>query len=187
MKNRNPKKVYSDLSRPILAFLFLPIVFIGCGDGSDTTVDVHYSEIEPVDCRYADYQPLESGIFFSADDVEAVLDHEGCRAELTQLVDFEENTLVYLTETVAAGCGDSGIELLYLAYDADAKKLFAHLHRWNFQPCEAALIFEKWLLIDKVSDDTTLEVIIENEGYPPRHSSVFPFFRKQGCESGDMC
>ncbi|MDY6954582.1 MAG: hypothetical protein SWE60_24025, partial [Thermodesulfobacteriota bacterium] len=135
----------------------------GCGDSSDTTADIGYSEIELVDCRYSDYQHLESGIFFSADDVEAALDHEGCRAELTQTFDFEKNTLVYLTATVAAGCGDSGIELLYLTYDADAKRLYAHLHRWNFQPCEAALIFQKWLLIDKVPDDTTLEVIIEDE------------------------
>ncbi|MDY6989511.1 MAG: hypothetical protein SWQ30_15805 [Thermodesulfobacteriota bacterium] len=164
MKSRNPKKLYSHLSRLVPAILFLLIVFFGCGDSSDTTVDIRYSEMELLDCPFSDYQHLESGVFFSADDVEAALDHEGCRTELTQIVDFEKNTLVYLTATVAAGCGDSGIELLYLTYDADVKKLYAHLHRWNFQLCEAALIFQKWLLIDKVSDDTTLEVVVADEG-----------------------
>lgn len=164
MRSRNPRNVYSNLSGLIWVSVFFLITLIGCGDGSDTTVDIHYSEIEPVNCRYPDYQPLESGMFFSVNDVNAAIQHDGCRTELTQLVDFEKNKLVYLTETVAAGCGDSGIELLYLAYDSHAKTLYAYLHRWNYQLCEAALIFEKWLLIDKVSDDTTLEVIIEDEG-----------------------
>ncbi|MDY6954676.1 MAG: hypothetical protein SWE60_24495, partial [Thermodesulfobacteriota bacterium] len=68
MTGRNPKNVWPSLSRPILAALFLPIVLLGCGDSSDTTADIGYSEIELVDCRYSDYQHLESGIFFSADD-----------------------------------------------------------------------------------------------------------------------
>jgi hypothetical protein len=165
MRSRNPKNVHSKLSRLILASMFLPVILIGCGDESDTTVDIHHSEIQLVDCRYPNYQHLESRIFFSPGDVKAALDHDGCRTALTQTVDFEKNTLVYLTETVAAGCGDSVIELLYLAYDSNTKRLYAHLHRWNFQPCEAALVFEKWLLIGKVPDDTTLEVVIEDEGW----------------------
>ncbi|MDY6989484.1 MAG: hypothetical protein SWQ30_15670 [Thermodesulfobacteriota bacterium] len=65
----------------------------------------------------------------------------------------------------AAARGDSGIALLYLAHDPNTKRLYAHLHRWNYPPWEAALVFEKWLLIDNVPDDTSLEVIIEDEGW----------------------
>jgi len=104
-------------------------------------------------------------IYTSESDFEEINLDNQCYDELREEIDFTAHSLISVSSAVGAGCGDSGIELEGVTYDPGVGKVYAHLHEWDHQSCEAILMFSAWFLIDKVPDDAALEVVTREGGW----------------------
>ncbi len=156
-------------SRSNLIFFIIMIsviCYVGCDGDDDEEKNLSYSKIQKTQCEPTDYVDLESRLYFTENEVAGVFgtDHY-CFSELAASTDFENSSLIYLTEGVEAGCGESGIEIDYLRYNAGAGILYAYFYKWNYQVCQSVSVIGEWLIIDKIPKDTKLEVIVKDAAY----------------------
>ena len=107
---------------------------------------------------------IGDGLFTSEDDLENEFFPSECY-ELAPAIEFSAHSLVTFDSGVGGGCGESGIVLEGVTYEPDTGKVFVHLHGWDHQGCLAWFSFQKWLLIDRVPDDTVLQIIIREGGW----------------------
>ncbi len=161
------QKGFYVLTCQLLFFIILisPVFFIGCDD-EDNETNLSYSEIQRTQCPHTNYMNLENRLFFTENEVAEVFETDHyCFSELTESADFENSTLIYLTENVEAGCGESGIETDYLKYNSDKGILYAYLYRWNYQICTGYGVLDNWLVIDRIPESVKLEVIVRDGTY----------------------